>query len=133
MVARSLMVQIEYSIVDLMIYSHPERDPYAIYREVQEKTRLLYPDNDLRFLNQFLHIFSGSYAAGYYGYKYADVLSADVFEEFKQSGVVCKEVGRRFLNEILAKGSSDDLINLFVNFKGRKPNEEALIKSYQLN
>lgn len=65
--------------------------------------------------------------------KYADVLSADIFEEFKNNGVISKEIGQKFLREILSKGSSDELLNLFLNFKGRIPTEEALINSYGLD
>lgn len=76
----------------------------------------------------FTHIFSGGYAAGYYGYKWADVLAADAFEEFQKNGLFDPATSERFLKEILEKGGTEDAAELYRRFKGRDPNPDALLK-----
>ncbi len=83
-----------------------------------------------RFQNGFSHIFAGGYAAGYYSYLWAEVLAADVFAKFKENGVLSEKVGREFLNCILSQGGSANAMELFINFRGREPNSEALLESY---
>jgi oligopeptidase A len=81
-----------------------------------------------RFPNQFAHIFAGSYAAGYYSYKWAEVLSADAFGAFEESGVLNPEIGARFLREVLAAGGSRPALDSFVAFRGREPQIDALLR-----
>jgi len=81
-----------------------------------------------RFPNQFSHIFAGGYAAGYYSYKWAEVLSADAFGAFEEEGVLNPEVGERFRREVLACGGSRPAIESFVAFRGRRPQIEALLR-----
>jgi oligopeptidase A len=81
-----------------------------------------------RFPNQFSHIFAGGYAAGYYSYKWAEVLSADAFGAFEEAGVLDRAVGERFLREVLAAGGSRPALESFVAFRGRKPQIDALLR-----
>lgn len=76
----------------------------------------------------FGHLFSGGYAAGYYGYKWAEMLEADAFSLFKETGVMNKETAQRYLETILSKGGSVDAMEMFVNFRGREPKIDALLE-----
>jgi peptidyl-dipeptidase Dcp len=76
----------------------------------------------------FSHLFSGGYAAGYYGYKWAEMLEADAFALFKETGVMNKETAQRYLETILSKGGSVDAMEMFVNFRGREPKIDALLE-----
>lgn len=124
--------QLEFSLFDLKLHMLPMPvDAERIQRlldEVREQVAVIIPPSFHRFQNSFSHIFSGGYAAGYYSYKWAEVLSADAFSLFEEQGVMNPEVGRRFRDEILAKGGSEDAMTLFVNFRGRKPSQEALLR-----
>ena len=75
----------------------------------------------------FTHIFSGGYAAGYYGYKWAEVLSADAFSYFKEKGIFSYEVAGKFRHEVLEKGGHEHPMTLYKNFRGHKPKTQALI------
>ena len=130
MVSLGLLRQVEFSLADLEIYGSPDRNPYDVLNEVKSKVAVMETPEYSRFLNNFSHIFSGGYSAGYYGYKWADVLSADVFESFEENGVICKETANRFLKTILSKGGSRDINKMFLDFKGRKPTPDALVKYY---
>ncbi len=123
-----LLRQVEFSLIDLLIYKNYENNHYDTYHKLKQETSIFSINEDLRFLNGFSHIYSGGYAVGYYGYKWADVLSADAFEEFKNNGVISKEVGKKFVETILSKGGSKEFEDLFKDFKGREPNSEALFK-----
>ncbi|HIL97381.1 MAG TPA: oligopeptidase A, partial [Pseudomonadales bacterium] len=74
------------------------------------------------------HIFGGGYAAGYYSYKWAEVLSADAFAKFQEEGIFNRQTGEKFLASILEPGGSVDAMELFVSFRGREPKIEALLK-----
>ncbi len=76
----------------------------------------------------FSHIFSGGYAAGYYSYKWAEVLEADAFSAFEEKGIFNSEVAGAFLENVLTKGSTDDEAVLYRNFRGHDPQPEALLK-----
>ncbi len=81
-----------------------------------------------RFQNSFSHIFAGGYAAGYYSYKWAEVLSADVFSRFVDTGVFNPATGERFLQTLLSRGGGADPLELFTDFMGREPRIEALLR-----
>jgi len=81
-----------------------------------------------RFQNSFSHIFAGGYAAGYYSYKWAEVLSADVFSRFAETGVFNSATGERFLESLLSRGGGADPLELFTDFMGREPQIEALLR-----
>jgi oligopeptidase A len=81
-----------------------------------------------RFPNQFSHIFAGGYAAGYYSYKWAEVLSADAYGAFEENGVLDPATGERFRREVLACGGSRPALESFVAFRGRKPQIDALLR-----
>ena len=81
-----------------------------------------------RHPNQFSHIFAGGYAAGYYSYKWAEVLSADAYSAFEEGGVLSAEVGDKFLREVLSVGGSRPALESFVAFRGREPKIDALLR-----
>ena len=81
-----------------------------------------------RFPHGFSHIFAGGYAAGYYSYKWAEVLSADAFSRFEEQGIFSQEAGQAFLEEVLEQGGSKDAMELFVAFRGREPQIEPLLR-----
>ncbi len=82
----------------------------------------------LRGHNAFSHIFAGGYAAGYYSYKWAEVLAADAFSLFEEKGIFDPETGKAFLHNILEKGGSQEPMELFKAFRGREPQVDALLK-----
>jgi oligopeptidase A len=88
---------------------------------------ILLPDWN-RFPNQFSHIFAGGYAAGYYSYKWAEVLSADAFGAFEEEGVLNPVTGARFRDEVLGVGGSRPALDSFAAFRGRKPQIDALLR-----
>ena len=89
---------------------------------------VLLPPAFNRFQNSFSHIFAGGYAAGYYSYKWAEVLSADAFSLFEEQGVMDPGAGARFRREILEQGGARDAEELFRNFRGREPANDALLR-----
>jgi len=89
---------------------------------------VLTPPEFNRFPNSFSHIFAGGYAAGYYSYKWAEVLSADAYSLFEENGVLNPDVGARFRSEILAMGGSRDAMASFMAFRGREPSIDALLR-----
>jgi oligopeptidase A len=79
-------------------------------------------------MQSFAHVFAGGYAAGYYSYKWAEVLSADAFSLFEETGVLSPATGARFRDEVLARGGSRPAIDSFVAFRGRRPQLDALLR-----
>ncbi|MEW8208133.1 MAG: M3 family metallopeptidase, partial [Candidatus Thiodiazotropha taylori] len=124
--------QLEFSIFDFRI--HQEYDPdqggriYQILDQVREQVSVIKPPSWNRFPHGFSHIFAGGYAAGYYSYKWAEVLSADAFSRFEEQGIFSEEAGQAFLQEILEQGGSKDATELFVAFRGREPQIEPLLR-----
>ena len=86
-----------------------------------------------RFQNSFSHIFAGGYAAGYYSYKWAEVLSADAFSRFEEEGIFNPDTGASFRRHILEAGGSQDPMELFVAFRGREPDIEPLLRHSGIN
>ena len=100
--------------------------------EVRDEVAVVRPPAFNRFPHSFQHIFSGGYAAGYYSYKWAEVLSADAFGAFEESGIFDAATARRFLDSILERGGSRDAMEAFVEFRGRKPELEPLLRQMGL-
>ncbi|HLD10019.1 MAG TPA: M3 family metallopeptidase, partial [Methylophilaceae bacterium] len=124
--------QIEFSLFDMRL--HGEFDPNGkqsaldLIEQVRDEVAVVRPPKWNRFPNNFSHIFAGGYAAGYYSYKWAEVLSADAYSLFEETGVLSQETGRRFWNEILAQGGSRPALESFIAFRGREPNIDALLR-----
>ena len=95
---------------------------------MRARVAVLPPPAYNRFPNNFSHIFAGGYAAGYYSYKWAEVLSADAYSLFEEHGVLDPETGQRFRDEILAVGGSRPALESFVAFRGREPQIDALLR-----
>lgn len=127
-----MLRQIEFALFDLRLHwQYPTLNPISVsdvLSQVRERVAVTIPPEFNRFENGFSHIFAGGYAAGYYSYKWAEVLSADAFSVFEQTGIFDEDSGRRFLEEILQKGGSKDANELFVAFRGREPNTDALLR-----
>lgn len=130
--AMMMMRQLEFSMFDLRIHSEIKgenaKSIQQILDEVRAQTALMKPPAFNRFQNAFSHIFAGGYAAGYYSYKWAEVLSADAFSLFEENGIFDKKTGRSFLHNILEKGGSQEPMDLFKAFRGREPNIDALLR-----
>ena len=125
------MRQVEFALFDMLLHSefNPKTDSVpALLDQVRKEVAVVFPPKWNRFPQSFGHIFAGGYAAGYYSYKWAEVLSADCFSAFEEEGVLNPKTGRRFLTEILERGSSRDAIDNFVAFRGRKPELDALLR-----
>ena len=123
--------QIELGLFDMRLHSDFEPASQDLLRLLDEVRRevAVYPQPDYhRFPHHFMHIFAGGYAAGYYSYKWAEVLSSDAFGAFEERGVLDAETGRRFHREVLARGGSRPALDSFVAFRGRKPQIDALLR-----
>ena len=136
--------QIEFALFDMRL--HSEFDPQSgraahggsavlgesavldLLAEVRREVAVLVPPAWNRFPNSFSHIFAGGYAAGYYSYKWAEVLSADAYSLFEEQGVLNPEAGGRFRDEILAVGGSRPAADSFRAFRGREPRVDALLR-----
>jgi oligopeptidase A len=95
---------------------------------VRERVSVLPPPEFNRFQHSFSHIFAGGYAAGYYSYKWAEVLSSDAFARFEEEGVFSARVGRDFLHAVLEQGGAKEPMELFKQFRGREPKIDALLR-----
>jgi oligopeptidase A len=127
--------QLEFGLFDMLLhtaydpdgggeYPTPQSVLDAVRREVAVVPR---PPYD-RFMHAFGHVFAGGYAAGYYSYKWAEVLSADAYSLFEEAGVLSPDAGARFRDEVLARGGSRPAIESFVAFRGRPPQLDALLR-----
>ncbi len=123
--------QLEFALFDMHLHFDfdPARgDMLKLLDEVRSRVAVVPAPEYNRFPNQFSHIFAGGYAAGYYSYKWAEVLSSDAYGAFEEAGVLNPEVGARFRREVLAAGGSRPAIESFVAFRGRKPQIDALLR-----
>ncbi|CAA0104637.1 Oligopeptidase A [Zhongshania aliphaticivorans] len=127
-----MLRQIEFSLFDFKLHMQPdirdEADIDTMINTVRDQVAVFLPPAFNRFQNSFSHIFAGGYAAGYYSYKWAEVLSADAFSLFEECGVMSKEIGQKFRTEILERGGAEDADVLFKNFRGRAPANDALLR-----
>jgi oligopeptidase A len=133
--AMQMLRQLEFSIFDFKMHAlySPEKAQLGnfvqtVLDEVREQYAVVKPPSFNRFQHSFGHIFGGGYAAGYYSYKWAEVLSADAFSRFEEEGIFNKQVGRDFLHCILEKGGSQEPSELFYAFRGREPSIEPLLR-----
>lgn len=130
--AMAMLRQLEFAIFDMHIHdkNNQDQEVLAVLKAVRQAVSVTpdYPNN--RFPMQFSHIFAGGYAAGYYSYKWAEVLSADSFAAFEETGVLNAQTGAKFRNEILAVGSSRSSMDSFIAFRGREPNIDALLRRH---
>lgn len=124
--------QVEFALFDMLLHSafDPDHDDiYQLLAAVRQETAVLMPPSWQRFPNSFSHIFAGGYAAGYYSYKWAEVLSADAYAAFEEQGnPLNHEVGNRFWREILSVGGSRPALSSFIAFRGRAPTIDALLR-----
>ena len=133
--AMQMVRQLEFSLFDMRIHAEYQEglDIYQVLNEVREQVSVIQPPAFNRFPNSFGHIFAGGYAAGYYSYKWAEVLSADAYSRFEEEGEFNEDTGRAFRSEILAKGGSREPMELFKAFRGREPSVEPLLRHCGIN
>ena len=124
--------QLEFALFDMHLHHdfNPDGEIPAqeLLKQVRAQVAVLVPPEYNRFPNSFSHIFAGGYAAGYYSYKWAEVLSADAYSLFEEQGVLNREIGERFWREILSVGGSRPALESFVAFRGRPPKIDALLR-----
>jgi oligopeptidase A len=127
-----MLRQVEFAVFDMRLHSEFEpgtpRSALQLLEEVRDQVAVLRPPAYNRFPNNFSHIFAGGYAAGYYSYKWAEVLSADAYSLFEEKGALSPEAGARFRDEILAVGGSRPAAESFRAFRGREPSVDALLR-----
>ena len=124
--------QLEFGLFDFRL--HREFDPargarvLEVLDEVRRQVAVIVPPDYNRFANAFTHIFAGGYAAGYYSYKWAEVLSADAFSAFEENGIFDVATGERFRRSVLEVGGSRPALESFIEFRGREPRIEPLLR-----
>ncbi len=127
-----MLRQIEFSLIDLGLHSYFPSKKYKNVKDyidsLRNKVAVLFPPEYSQFENSFLHIFSGGYAAGYYSYKWAEVLAADAFSLFEEKGIFDRKSAKAFLNEILEKGGSDDFMKMYKRFRKRGVKTKAFLR-----
>jgi oligopeptidase A len=128
--AMQMVRQLEFSLFDFLLHSEKGStvDVQGTLDTVREEVAVVIPPSFNRFQNSFGHIFAGGYAAGYYSYKWAEVLSADAYSKFEEDGIFNRETGNAFLENILEMGGSRAPMDLFVAFRGREPQVDALLR-----
>lgn len=130
--ALAMLRQIEFALFDFRLHADYDPanviDPMTVLQEVRDEVALIQHPDYNRLPHAFTHIFAGGYAAGYYSYKWAEVLAADAFSAFEEAGIFDPAIARRFRSEILEIGGSRDIMDAFVAFRGRKPTLDALLR-----
>jgi len=140
--AMQMLRQIEFSLFDILLHSEykPDTDGACldisssdktvqdVLNRVRDEVAVMKPPAFNKFQNSFSHIFAGGYAAGYYSYKWAEVLSADAYAAFEEEGVLNADTAQRFREQILSVGGSKDIMDAFIAFRGRKPTVDALLR-----
>ena len=123
--------QLQFGILDMAwheLEALPEEDALSFEKEALQSSKVIYSAPECAISPAFGHIFTGGYAAGYYSYKWAEVLEADAFSLFKEKGIFNREVSDSFRENILSKGSTEDEAVLYRNFRGHDPQPEALLE-----
>jgi oligopeptidase A len=128
--ALSTLRQVEFALFDFMLYQQPKNELQIqeLLDEIRQEYAVIIPPKYNKFQNGFSHIFGGGYSAGYYSYKWAEVLSADAFYIFKEKGVFDRDTSQKFKDLILGKGGSIDMNQLFFLFANKKPDVDSLLK-----
>ncbi len=128
--ALAMLRQLEFAIFDMLVHigKHSKEEVQEILDKVREEVAVIKPPKYNKFQNSFAHIFAGGYAAGYYSYKWAEVLSADAFYIFIDNDIFDEEIASKFLNSVLSKGGSKKAMDIFKEFAGREPDIDALLK-----
>lgn len=124
--------QLEFSLFDFRLHleydSKTPVDVQSLLDDVRRQVAVVVAPEFNRFQHSFSHIFASGYAAGYYSYKWAEVLSADAYSKFEEDGIFNKHTGNEFLHSILEQGGVKEPMEMFINFRGREPNIDALLK-----
>ena len=131
MEGRATLRQVTFATLDMQWHSKDPsgvKDLEAFESAVSSKLDFLPAVKGTSISTAFSHIFAGGYSAGYYSYKWAEVLDADAFEYFKQKGIFNREVADLFKNNVLSQGGSKHPMDLYVAFRGQKPNPDALLR-----
>ena len=133
--AMQLVRQLEFALFDFQLHIEfePGTDIQSLIERVRQRVAVVEPPSYNRFQHSFSHIFAGGYAAGYYSYKWAEVLSADAFSLFEEEGIFNREMGKRFRSIILENGGAEDAMTLFERFRGRKSRVAPLLRQAGLN
>lgn len=129
--AMAMVRQLEFGLFDMLL--HTEFNPakntiQGLLLQVRKEVAVTHQPDYNRFPNSFSHIFAGGYAAGYYSYKWAEVLSSDAFSLFEETGVLNPQTGKKWLDEVLSVGSSRPAMDSFIAFRGRAPRIDALLR-----
>jgi oligopeptidase A len=129
------MRQLEFGLFDMVLHTAYDPDgggeyatPQAVLDAVRREVAVVPKPPYDRFMHAFGHVFAGGYAAGYYSYKWAEVLSADAYSLFEEAGVLSPAAGARFRDEVLGRGGSRPALESFVAFRGRPPQLDALLR-----
>jgi oligopeptidase A len=125
-----ILRQLEFGLFDFKLHTQKDPDILNTLAEVRKQVAVVPTVEWGRFPHAFSHIFAGGYAAGYYSYLWAEVLSADAFSRFEEEGIFNAKTGNAFLDNILSQGGSDEPMMLFKNFRGREPQLDALLRHY---
>ena len=131
LIGMDMVRQLEFSLFDMHLhndYTAGKISPREVLNAIRKRVAVVVPPDYDRFPNSFSHIFAGGYAAGYYSYKWAEVLSADAYSLFEESGVLNEQTGARFRGEILSVGGTRPALESFVAFRGREPSIAALLR-----
>jgi oligopeptidase A len=127
-----MLRQLEFALFDFRLHMDNRAGGEGVVGDVLSQVRqqvsVLVPPAFNRFQHSFSHIFAGGYAAGYYSYKWAEVLSADAYSRFEEEGIFNRDTGAAFLHAILEKGGSKEPMELFRAFRGREPQVDALLR-----
>ncbi len=128
--ATAMLRQIEFASFDFRLHlsSYSQEEVQNLLDSIREKTSLIKPPSYNKFQNSFTHIFAGGYGAGYYSYKWAEVLSADAYFAIVDQGIFNTKIGKDYLNIILSKGASESMQTLFYKLLGREPDTDSLLR-----
>ena len=133
----AMLRQLELALFDFRLHAEYEPDKSSevleMLQSVRDEVALLEHPPYNRLPHAFSHIFAGGYAAGYYSYKWAEVLAADAFAAFEEAGIFDPATAQRFRREILEIGGSRDIMQAYIAFRGRKPSIDALLRQDGIN